>query len=111
MRRLSREASFRDHRDVVAVGEDDEAEHEEQYEPPKKRLTRMSVQQTDLASCLICQKGKKKIAGNKYKEEKLSRVEMASGIATLVQAARRLNDKRVLLTIEDGNIDFYAAAS
>ena len=82
---------YNNHSDVAAVGEDDEAEHEEQYEPPKERLTRMSVQQTDLASCLICQ-GKKKIVGNKYKEEKLSRVEMASGVATLVQAARRLND-------------------
>ena len=105
---LSRLEKERDHSDVAAVGEDDEAEHEEQYEPPKKRLTRMSIQQTDLASCLICQ-GRKKIAGNKYKKEKLSRVEMASGVATLVQAARRLNDKRVLLAIEDGNIDFYAA--
>ena len=57
MRRLSRETSFfhrscyqdytnktnlsrlekeRDHSDVAAVGEDDEAEHEEQYELPKK---------------------------------------------------------------------------
>ena len=69
------------------------------------RSTR-SISRSDLTKCIICQDRQ---MATKHTEEALSRCEMDSAVASIMEAARIRDDSRVLLATEDGKLDFFAA--
>ena len=68
-----------------------------------RRWTRSSVERNDLKKCIICQ-DEKTLATNRRVLERLTRCEGDTTPATLCNAARVWNDKRVLLDIDQQDL-------
>lgn len=72
----------------------------------KKRVTRQSVERTNLDVCLFCQRKYKRKKNNC---ESLKQCQTFEAGAKIYEAALVRNDQRVLLQVQDGTIDCVAA--